>query len=404
MSRLPCLSWFSSTVLLITLLGGCNELEQPQTYLVRDSAGIEIVESYHPAWGPGEEWRLSEEPVVTIGVATGEEEYELYDVASALHLSTGEIAVACGGTYEVRFYDSAGSYLRAVGRQGGGPEEFNLMWNMWRLGPDSLAVFDYRNTRITVLGLQGELGRNYIPTHPPGRGVTIPMGPFSDGSFLGRSHLAGGGGEPAADGVHRESVLLVRWSPEGDLTDHEVVRPGWEQFYRPLQGESMTAQPPFGRTFGLATSAEGWYYGSMERFEIEAYSPAGGLRRIIRLDVENRPVTPELREEWLRQARERWARLPAPVLEWRLTMPFPETMPAYESAFIVDDVGNLWVPEYKLPTEEPSWVVFDPQGRFLGVVDGLAGGQVTHIGPDFLVGVWTDELDVEQVRMYRLIK
>ena len=85
-------------------------------------------------------------------------------------------------------------------------------------------------------------------------------------------------------------------------------------------------------------------------------------------------------------------------------MPFPETMPAHETELATDEDGNLWVPEYKLPTEQPSWAVFDPDGRFLGVVGIPTGGRITHIGPDFVLGVWIDEMEVEQVRMYRLIK
>jgi len=370
--------------------------------VVRDSAGIEIVENIAPTWAEGEGWRLSDEPVLTIGVVEGPEEYELYDVVSALRLSTSEIAVACRASHEVRFYDSVGTYLRAVGREGGGPDEFKLIWNMWLLGSDSLALFDYHNTRITVLDLRGELGRTYIPTHPAGESVTIPMGPFFDGSFLGASQRIRS--EPMAVGVYRGTVMLVRWSSEGDLLDNQVFRPGWEQYYRPLGGRPLEAQPPFGRKFGLVTLADGWYFGSMDTFEIEFLSPEGELLRIIRREYENRSVTPEIREEWLRLRRERWSRLPGPALEWRLTMPFPETMPAYEQDWVADEDGNLWVPEYKLPAEQPSWAVFDPEGRFLGVVETPVSGRITHIGPDFVLGVWTGEMDTEQVRMYQLVK
>lgn len=394
--------WLLPIALLCLFLAACGQPEQPPTYTVRDSAGIQIVENSAPLWGPGEGWRISEEPLLTIGVATGDEEYELYNVAATHRLSTGEIAVACAGSYEVRFYDSAGTYIRSVGREGGGPEEYNLMWDMWRLGSDSLAVFDYRNTRITVLGIRGELGRTYVPAHPPGRAGTFPMGPFSDGSFLGRSHIVAV--EPQMEGIHREDVLMVRWSPEGDLLDEQIFRPGWEQFYRPLDGQMITAQPPFGRQFGLATSPSRWYYGSTDHFEIEEYSPNGGLLRIIRREFENRPVTPEIRAEWLRLARERFSRFPAPVLEWRLTQPFPETLPAYGSDWVVDDEGNLWVPEYPLPGEPTTWATFDPEGRFLGTVRAPGGGEIDQIGADFLLGVWVDEADVEQVRMYRLLK
>ena len=70
----------------------------------------------------------------------------------------------------------------------------------------------------------------------------------------------------------------------------------------------------------------------------------------------------------------------------------------------MDDEGNLWVGEYRLQTEDQSWAVFDSNGRFLGVVDTPPNGLVNHIGSDFVLGVWQDELEVEQVRMYRIIK
>ena len=84
----------------------------------------------------------------------------------------------------------------------------------------------------------------------------------------------------------------------------------------------------------------------------------------------------------------------------RADIPFPETFPAYRS-FLVDDERNLWVAEYR---RWPRWAVFDPEGRFLGNVPTPRNGQVTHIGSDFVLGVWRDEMDVEQVRVYRLIK
>ncbi len=86
-------------------------------------------------------------------------------------------------------------------------------------------------------------------------------------------------------------------------------------------------------------------------------------------------------------------------------MPIPETMPAYES-FLVSDNGNLWVENYTyvLSSEQPSWAVFRDDGRYLGDVETPIGAQVTHIGDDFVLVIWEDDLEVQQVRMYGLIK
>jgi hypothetical protein len=45
-------------------IAGCGaDARRASTFAVRDSAGIEIVESAEPLWQDGEGWRLSEEPV-----------------------------------------------------------------------------------------------------------------------------------------------------------------------------------------------------------------------------------------------------------------------------------------------------------------------------------------------------
>ena len=43
-------------------------------------------------------------------------------------------------------------------------------------------------------------------------------------------------------------------------------------------------------------------------------------------------------------------------------------------------------------------------GRWLGDIETPPNGRVWDIGNDYVLGVWQDELDVQQVRMYRLVK
>jgi hypothetical protein len=50
------------------------------------------------------------------------------------------------------------------------------------------------------------------------------------------------------------------------------------------------------------------------------------------------------------------------------------------------------------------WTVFDPEGRYLGDLTVPAGFNVFEIGPDVIIGRWTDDLDVEYVRLYRIEK
>ncbi len=89
----------------------------------------------------------------------------------------------------------------------------------------------------------------------------------------------------------------------------------------------------------------------------------------------------------------------------RASVPIPETMPAYRS-FTVSDDGSFWVENYiyTRASEQPSWAVFRDDGRYLGVVETPIGARVTHIGDDFVLLIRTDELGVQQVQMYEIIK
>jgi hypothetical protein len=60
--------------------------------------------------------------------------------------------------------------------------------------------------------------------------------------------------------------------------------------------------------------------------------------------------------------------------------------------------------EYVVLDEPPRWIVFDSDGRWLGAVEVPPNGRVSEIGADYVLGVWRDELDVERVQMFELIK
>ncbi len=71
---------------------------------------------------------------------------------------------------------------------------------------------------------------------------------------------------------------------------------------------------------------------------------------------------------------------------------------------MVSDDGSLLVQNYFRSGEQPSWAVFREDGRYLGVMETPIGARVTQLGDDFVLVIWRDELGVEQVRMFELIK
>ncbi|MGD8727431.1 MAG: hypothetical protein PVH40_07280, partial [Gemmatimonadales bacterium] len=292
-----------------------------------------------------------------------------------------------------------GTHLVSVGREGEGPGEFKWMGEIWPIHGDSLVIYDYINSmRLSVFDAYGTFGRAFRLEHASS---SIPQAQdviWGD-RVLSRSGIFGA--EEPLDGLRRDSALYCTHSLDGAVLDTLGRFPGSELFTRSVGPSSSVAlSRPFGRAVTSAATADFWYFGSSDRYEIEGYGRSGMLERLIRRDVTNRPVTQDLLDERARRLRESGnpnaARLQRDI-------PVPETMPAH-GRILGDAEGNLWVQEYRIRDEPERWAVFDPSGRFLGIVDMPAPGRVTQIGSDDVLGIWTDDLDVEQVRLYALIK
>lgn len=227
-----------------------------------------------------------------------------------------------------------------------------------------------------------------------------------EGVFSDRSMLATQGITSGAVQFRREELRSIYWhySPDGEVLDSAGVFFAAEVYNESTESVAIAMLAPFGREASIAVFGQRFYYASGQTYEIQVFNSAGSLERIIRRPVANRSVMRSdiqaFKEEFLQEPRlEVWARRRLNDLE------FPETMPAFGSVK-VDALGCIWVAEYSLGREdrEGRWTVFDTDGRMLGVVEVPRGGILTDIGKDYLIGRWRTDLDVEQVRMYRLIR
>jgi hypothetical protein len=92
--------------------------------------------------GEPERWTLSAEPTLEIGVVEGDERYQLHGVTDAARLADGRIALAHGGTAEVRVFDGEGRFVLAAGGPGDGPGEWRQVAAVDALPGDTLVVVD----------------------------------------------------------------------------------------------------------------------------------------------------------------------------------------------------------------------------------------------------------------------
>jgi len=369
------------------------------TYSVRDSAGVEIVESTAPLWRDGEAWTVSEEPILRIGVVEGAPEYQ-FSIVSGVFEEDGRIVVG-DASGEVRIFDRTGTFLRAFGRLGDGPGEFGrLVWVQPFLG-DSLLTWDPRGRRLSVFDHDGTFVRA-VSLPPIAWTPGGASGALDDGTFLGSSTAVfrGRTGERVVGETH-----LTVFSAEGDSA--RSLGPFQVEMEFPDFSAAVRLSTPYPRIFLFTQRPGGVLVLDSPRLEIQDISFDGGLERILRATHLDLVLTDEHRASYRASERERLAEDTDPgALETALVdVRFPQTVPA-SSQLLLDSEGHLWVRHYSTRwTVGPEhWSVFDPEGVLLGVVETPERLQVRQIEQDFLLGIWTDDLDVRYIREYALVR
>jgi hypothetical protein len=375
--------------------------------VVRDSAGIRIVQNEAPAWKKGEEWTVDAEPVADLGVADGDEHQQFGRVADAVRLSDGTLLVADEQAQEIRAFDAQGRYLRTMGRAGGGPGEFQGLMGLHLLPGDTVAAYDYQGPRISFFAPGGAFVRSVTLQPLDGKVPPRPLGFLGDGRMV-VTQLYNPEFNPSTR-PSRDTVSLAVYSAAGAQASSLGRVPGEEMVT--IAGGSgpntmmMRETPPFGLSTSFAVRGSGLLVGDPVRYELVERRPDGAVARLIRRAGAREPVTQADRDAVMERRREgltdpRFRQLQEQLIK---NTTFPEHKPFF-TALGVDPAGNVWVQRPSDPDADTPWDLFDGEGRLLGTVTTPAGLRVTQFGADFVVGTWRDELDVEHVRVHRIQK
>lgn len=375
--------------------------------VVTDSAGISVVQNGAPAWGAGGAWLVDADPLLAVGSLNGPLETQFFNLVDTRIRGDGSVVVAAAGDSRVAAFAPDGSFLWTQGRQGEGPGEYVQLSLATLLTGDSVLAYDVRTRRATVLGPDGAVAREFTPQPPAGGSVSRPEGEVAPGILAASGGAVFGSGGPVSEQVMRAPERFILTDTEGTVADSLTVLPGREMWML-ADGNSVSIWTlPFGRTGRLVAGPGMVVSGDTERPEWEVRDASGRLVRIIRLRVQDRTVT---NEEWeraleLRVPTDGDAAQQASVRSTFARIPKPERWPVF-SDLVVDDLRHTWVRQFLPPwaEDDPSrWWVFDPDGVLLGEVTFPAGLEVDQIRGDRAVGRWTDELGVEQVRVYRIV-
>lgn len=385
---------------MLTLLAACTDaVDRPPAATVRDSAGVEIVETSSPIWPPGGHWQVAQQPTVQLGVAQGAPEFEFQAILGLMRLANGNIVVGNRGTRELRFFSPTGEFLRAVGRDGEGPGEFRAFHGVFPFRGDSLVVWDYRLFRWSVFDSAGSFAR-FIRPERPGMNPRS-LSPLDDGSLI----IADSYFE-SVDQRTVDQIRFFRFDRDGVLLDSLGTYRSSESF-RPSNGDNIAMSRIFGASLVRAGAPEGYLVGFGADYEVLEYSSEGHLRRRLRWLGPDRTVAPADVQAFRRNFIERQGQseLGRQFARFVGEVPAADRFPAY-SAMIRDRGGNVWVAAYPRPDRSGPrpWTVLALDGRWLGTVELPEGLEPWDIGEDYVLGVFDDELGVEHVRMYPLLK
>ncbi len=366
----------------------------------------------------GGEGALVEE--ASIGMLDGPEEQMLGSVNSLWH-HDGRIYVLDRQIPRLRVYDTKGSFLFDVGRDGEGPGEY--------VQPMAVAVHPVSGNIYVRDGNRGRINI-YAPGGEPLDSWTIRSGVMTSQQMVMTQE--GDLWTPAwvteGAGFTDWKSAMARLGPEGAAGD-TLLAPEYDFEEWQIRGESENSvairSVPFAPESHWTMSPLGAMIGGIsDAYRIEVRRRDGSMT-VIEKEGDPVPLQPEEAAWWKARTT---AAMRAQFPGWRWNgSEVPDTKPAYEE-LTADQSGRIWVwrpgPGRRLEgcdpdaetTEDfrraPCWEqtfsldVFEESGRFLGSVDLPEGVQQypqPYIEGDLFLAVVEDESGLMRVVRYRLL-
>lgn len=392
---------FALPLLVSVWASGCGEGESAvATSTVRDSAGIEIVESPTPQWTAEDAWRLSPAPTHRFGNREGEP--PLGSVSDAKLLSDGRAVVADRTSSSLLYYAADEAFQFEAGGPGEGPGEFGAIANIIGFDGDTVAAVDMRGLRTNVYAPDGEFVRDL--RIDVGRGAYGPYTVGPDESLILTPHILMMSQTRTAEGWSEEPLLR---------TDLMMTRVDTVRMYpaRYVGIDTDRIQPNLFPAFGIpSSSVHGLVFARTDRAEVEFLNPNGTLRRLARWDHPQIPVSQTLLDELLQERLDGLDDDADPSAIAGATDRFnsseyPEIVPPVRLVE-VDADGNVWLKGWDLPgrTTGRTWQVVSRDGVWLGGVEVPERFTIHEIGTDYMLGVALDDFDVPTVVLYDLVK
>jgi hypothetical protein len=363
------------------------------------NGAVRVVNTAEGIWGLDEtqRWVVSED--LRIGVLDGEAPYVFGLVRNVFPGTQGRIWVMDSQAFELRLFNSDGSFERAVGKRGEGPGEF--AGNPCAFpGPNGEAWVEDTLRRWQGFVEDGRLVGNHRVTSNLGCGIRrwTPDGRF----FVVNTSRAPGAGIFESTSFFVVHRMGTEGEFEGELIQGDTVfapivppspRVTWVSANS--RGRIISTVPFTPRaTWVLGPSGDFWVTDGGGSYAIRRQSPVGDTLLMIERSHVPVPIPNSIRAQEIEDFR-------------------PEGRTA-EGGFDSDQVARVYPPfdSFTIGTDGTLWVrkqvgdgaigldVFSSDGIYLGaavVPPDFAQMRISYAGPDWLYGIVRDDLDVQYV-------
>lgn len=379
-------------VMVMLAVSGCapRAAEVPTT-TVRDSSGVRIVEHSAEAV-PAESWAIDLDGAFEFVMP--ESELPLFRIAGALQLDDGRVVVADGGNNRLVFFTPEGEVETTVGRGGDGPGEFRRIQELGRWMGDSLAVWDDRARRVSLISPRGEYLRSFALALPEGVRFARVLGFYPDGSFLGMS-FTNFGAEPLA-GLQRTPIVLHHFASNGDHLSELGEAAGTEVIYDFDNAGQVSLYAPHFYRGGFHEASDRLLKAPNDDWELTFLSPDGDEQQIVRWLKPPVQATEEAFEaSWTRVLERTPEPRRAATRDKAADLRIHETLPAFNNV-VYDRVGRVWLQGYDpFETDPVEWTVVGPEGDLLATIILPRGLTLRDAGADWALVRLRDDLGVE---------
>ena len=375
--------------LVITLLVGAGAATAPGVLRGQDASA----------------WTVGTEPLAVYGSVEGVAAGGFVHVVDVARGPSGMIAVADGQLLSISLFGADGNLFATMGRQGEGPGEFSSIGSLVSDPEGRLFAYDDGRRRLSEWTFEGDFVRDTRLTRQGSDRSIAQVGRFGDGRWFAREFervIAARVNSVAQDTVGFFELV------DGAVGEVLTRVPGGITTQIDLEGQSvgrgvLLSPRSLGVAWGRCLLA-----GTSDNPVLRVVDSMGDEVGEVSLMVEVERSRGEHRSEWINAMLAMFGDMAGPQERMMLetlaeATPMAERVP-FAGDLLVDDLGYIWAQRYELPEGGAGsvWRVFTETGSSVGTVVVPERFRAVEISADTILGVFTDELGRQDVRVYSL--